>query len=167
MESKSKYEGTSTIVEFPIGVVLELIDNLPFRFGAKHTVTYSANSSSVDTTSWTPTVTNTVYANGSSTSSVMGYANNTSEYSYSSYTITHATTYYYGASWWPLPYLQVDFTGCAWTGCLRGAERAVEPQDRSAGAQQSRRGKYFGSGRQCFSFNFIPYGAFHQHKSLF
>jgi hypothetical protein len=108
-----KTETATSQLEFPLGVVLEVIDNLPIRFGAKHSVTYASDSASYEITDRTPIVTHTVYADGSVTDSVMGYSNGQPEYSNCSYTITHATTYYYGASWWPLSYLQIDFTGFA------------------------------------------------------
>jgi hypothetical protein len=111
--TKVKTELATTTLEFPLGVVLELIDTLPIRFGAKHTVAYAATTNSLEVTEWTPYTTHTVYTNGVTSDMVRSYANAQPGYSNSSYTITHTTTYYYGASWWPLSYLQIDFTGFA------------------------------------------------------
>jgi hypothetical protein len=111
IETLTKSEIADTKIDFPIGVVFNLIDVLPIRFGAKHQVWFRNVSSSTETNSRTPFVTRTVDGNGGVTTSVPNIVNSQDEVSGSSFNVTHTNTFYYGLSWWPYQDVQIDFTG--------------------------------------------------------
>jgi hypothetical protein len=111
--SKKKTETYTTEIDLPIGVVFNLLETLPLRFGAQHAIVYSVSNASTEITSRTPTVTQTNYADGSSSSSAPVIGTNTDETSSSSISVTHTNYFYYGMSWWPYKDVQIDFTGFA------------------------------------------------------
>lgn len=110
-EYKDKYDYLNTYVELPIGLVLNLIENLPIRFGAIHTIQFASETGTREVTSRTPATTVTNYADGSSTTMITAPGNNQDERNYSNYWNDHWNNFYYGVSWWPYKDMQIDITG--------------------------------------------------------
>jgi hypothetical protein len=95
--------------ELPVGMVIQLFDNLPIRFGASHVITVSENDSDRNITSRTPQTTVTTDGNGAVTQTV-NTTTNTEASSTSDVSVTHNTYLYHGATWWPTPNVQIDLT---------------------------------------------------------
>jgi hypothetical protein len=108
-ETESKYENSNTVVELPIGVVFNILDNLSARLGYSHQLVYSVTNSSLQTTSRTPQVTQRNYNDGTSTTTVGG-SSAYDESNKSEYYIYHNNVVSYGASWTPYTNVQIDFT---------------------------------------------------------
>jgi hypothetical protein len=109
---ENKLEATDTTVELPIGVVFNLLENLPLRLGVVHVIDYSVVNNSQQVTSRTPQTDQKTYTNGSTATTVTGN-NGQEEINTSSYSISQDNVFTYGMSWWPYPTVQVDFTGFA------------------------------------------------------
>jgi hypothetical protein len=109
-----KSETDTTTIGLPIGVVINLLENLPVRFGAQHNIVYTATTSNTQVTSRTPSTSQQVFANGTVNNTLTNNAvTNTDEQNGSNLTIVHTNTFYYGMSWWPYKDVQIDFTGFA------------------------------------------------------
>jgi hypothetical protein len=111
--SKVKSDILHTQIDLPVGVVINLLDTLPIRFGAVHSIVYTVSNSSTEITSRTPDSVTRNYADGHATTTINAPPPNVDEYSNSSADISHNNYFYYGASWWPYKDVQIDFTGFA------------------------------------------------------
>ncbi len=116
-ESITKSTDITDTLELPVGLVLNVVDKLPIRLGAKHIIQRVSNSDTYEVTARTPRTTHTLYGDGVVTHSIT----DVSEYSHrtdSSLTVTHQTLFYYGLTWWPFEDLQIDIANCAYTAWL-------------------------------------------------
>jgi hypothetical protein len=111
-ESESKSDTATNTIELPIGVILNVLDNLPLRFGAVHTIKIISASTSTLVTHRDPMVVTTTNGNGAITGqTVTGMTNSPDEYSNAPLTVAQSNTFYYGLSWWPFPQVQIDLAG--------------------------------------------------------
>jgi len=116
-ESITKSTDITDTLELPVGLVLNVVNKLPIRFGAKHIIKRISNSDTYEVTARTPETTHRVYGDGVVDHTVADI----SEYSHwtdSSLTVTHQTVFYYGLTWWPFEDLQIDVANFAYTAWL-------------------------------------------------
>ncbi|MCK5219244.1 hypothetical protein KAR10_06975, partial [bacterium] len=103
-----KNEMDTDTFEFPAGLVLELLDNLVFRFGVKHSITVQEHSTSEEVLTRTPTTTATTNGNNETTHTVVDVIGASDAIHESTVTVMHTNHFHYGASWWPFPQVQID-----------------------------------------------------------
>ncbi len=96
-------------IELPVGLVINLMENLPIRFGAMHTITTHEYSNDTQVTARQPQITQTNYANGSSAQTA-ATQNNFDEVNSGYLQTYHNNALYHGATWWPTKDVQVDMT---------------------------------------------------------
>ncbi len=116
-ESITKSTDITDTLELPVGLVLNIVNKLPIRFGAKHIIKRKSETDTYEVTSRTPRTTHTVYGDGVVDNTVADI----SEYSHwtgSSLTVTHQNVFYYGLTWWPFEDLQIDVANFAYTAFL-------------------------------------------------
>jgi hypothetical protein len=109
--SLAKTDNITSTIELPIGLVLNMLENLPIRFGMKHSIIHTQTSSRTEVTARTPDTTRTVYGDGHITNSVPAAVTGTDERNISNYSVSHSNSWYYGLSWLPYKDVQIDVTG--------------------------------------------------------
>jgi len=106
------WEYDDATIELPLGLVFNVLNNLPIRLGVIHSIDYQVTTNTFNMTAQNNISNTTVRGDGTVTSSVQS-SNRADEDNVSSYSITHTNTFYYGASWSPYANVQIDFTGFA------------------------------------------------------
>jgi hypothetical protein len=119
-ETMSKTENIYNTVELPLGLVINILDTLPIRFGAKHTITVQSLNKSTEITAQSPFTWNRARNDGTTLSGVYDI-NSLTESQNSAYSVVHTTAFYYGVSWWPVPDIQIDMTGFGQPGGTESA----------------------------------------------
>jgi len=111
--NKVKYtsESTTDTIEFPIGVIFDILKNLNLQVGAKHTWNISSSTSTTEVQNQTLGTTQTNYDDGHSTSAVNTLISGYNAIRTSTITQSHSNSLYYGITWWPFEQVQVDVTG--------------------------------------------------------
>jgi len=112
---KQKVDITITdVLEFPVGLVINILDNLPIRFGASHMITITSDYNKEEYNSRTPYTMTTTYDNGVVTQTTADYINQSGQDNNSTVSADHSTSFYYGLTWWPFENLQIDVANFYW-----------------------------------------------------
>lgn len=116
-ERITKSTDVTDTLELPAGLVLNVVDKLPIRFGVKHIVQRVSNSDTYEVTARTLRTTRTEYGDGVVTHNVSDVSA-WDQLTDSSLKVTHETVFYYGLTWWPFEDFQIDIANCAYTAFL-------------------------------------------------
>lgn len=108
LTSITKTRSVSDRIELPVGLQIDILDNLPIYFGSSHVVTFNENTSSYEVTDRSLSTTTIVYGDGSASTSTSEVNNADDATNDSSLSSNHNTYFYYGLTWWPKENIQID-----------------------------------------------------------